>query len=63
MCYPSTGFKMHRLRAGGATAGAEEVVFQTDFSKDMFVGDPKLPKMGFLGATSSIYRIDGLLTI
>ena len=54
---------MHRLRAGGATAGAEKVVFQTDFSKDMFAGDPKLPKMGFLGATSSSYRTDRLLTI
>ena len=54
---------MHRLRAGGATAGAEKVMFQIDFSKDMFVGDPKLPKMGFLGAMSSIYRTDKLLTI
>ena len=54
---------MHRLRAGGDTAGAEKVVFQTDFSKDMFVGDLKLPKRGFLGATCSSYRTDRLLTI
>lgn len=53
---------MHSLRAGGGTAAAEKVVFQTGFSKGMFVGDPKLPKMRFLGATSSSYKTDRPLT-